>query len=382
MRVVMNAFPLLAPKSGVGYYAYHLARALAKGYGAEDEYIYFYGRRFSREIIARAPELDAAARRVLKWLLRDPYIVTQPVKEFFFRRGVRDLGVDVYHELNYVLMPFEGPQVVTVFDLSIKRYPETHPSARVRFFNKYFDARLGRATRIIAISEFTKRELMAVMGVGADRIVVTPLAPPEGFGRPEREAIEAFRARQGLPKEFILYLGNLEPRKNLDMLVRAYRRLCELEGDAPALVLAGEATWMSESLVKEIKRCRLEGRVLRPGYVREDELALWYGAATIFVYPSRYEGFGLPVVEAMAAGTPVIAADVEALREVAGEAARYVGPDDEERWAVVMAELLNAPVLRAELAHRGLARAAEYSWARCAAETRAVYEEAIRGWRK
>lgn len=381
MRVLINAFPLLAPKSGVGYYAYHLTRALAAEYGSVDDYVYFYGRRFSREIVARPPAFEVRARKVLKSLLRDPYVVTQPLKEWFFVRGARKWQADVYHDLNYILMPYEGPQVVTVFDLSVKRYPETHPATRVRFFNKYFDARLPGATRILAISAFTKRELMELMGVAAERIVVTPLAPPEGFARPAKETIEEFRRRRGLPREFILYLGNLEPRKNLSRLVRAYRRLREWEGEVPPLVLAGEATWLSEGLFEEIRDLGLEGEVLRPGYVAEEELALWYGAATMFVYPSRYEGFGLPVVEAMAAGVPVIAADIEVMREVAGDAARLVAVDDEERWAIAMAELLNAPALRAELVHRGLARAAQYSWRRCAQQTRAAYEQAIKEWR-
>jgi len=376
MRILINAFPLLAPKSGVGYYAYHLVRALAQRYGSEDEYIYFYGRRFSRDIVPRPPVLDAAARSLLKSLLKDPYVVTQPVKELLFRWGAPRVHADVYHDLNYVLMPYRGAQVVTVFDLSVKRYPETHPATRVRFFNRYFDMRLPRATHIIAISEFTKRELITVMGVEAERITVTPLAPPEGFERPPAEAIECFRARRGLPREFILYLGNLEPRKNLCMLVRAYRRLREMEKGAPQLVLAGESTWLAEPLLEEIERQGMGAHIIRPGYVAEEELALWYAAATIFVYPSRYEGFGLPVIEAMAAGTPVIAADAASLPEVASDCARLVAPDDEERWAVAMAELLGAPALRAELAHRGARRAAQYSWQRCAEQTHAVYERA------
>lgn len=377
MRVLINAFPLLAPKSGVGYYAWHLVRALARRYAGQDEYVYFYGRRFSRELVPRPPALDAAARSLLKSLLKDPYVVTQPIKELFFRWGARRVRADVYHDVNYVLMPYQGPQVVTVFDLSIKRHPETHPATRVRFFNRYFDARLPQATHILAISEFTKRELINVMGVEAERITVTPLAPPEGFARPAAEAVEAFRVRRGLPGEFILYLGNLEPRKNLCMLARAYRRLRELDAQAPPLVLAGETTWLAEPLLAEIERLGIGAHVLRPGYVPEEELALWYAAATVFVYPSRYEGFGLPVIEAMAAGTPVIAADAASLPEVAGDAARLVAPDDEERWAVAMAELLSAPALRAELAQRGLARAAQYSWQRCAEQTHAVYEQVV-----
>jgi len=381
MKILINAFPLLAPKSGVGYYAYHVLRALQQYCTQPDQFVYFYGRRFSHAIAARPPALDAAARSLLKSLVRDPYVITQPLKEAFFRLGTRRIKADVYHDLNYILLPYEGPQVVTVFDMSIKRFPETHPATRVRFFNKYFDARLPQASHILAISEFTKRELVNLMGVDAARVTVTPLAPPDGFRRPAPAEIEAFRARRELPGEFILYLGNLEPRKNLTMLVRAYHKLCGRRLSVPPLVLAGDTTWLAEPLLEELARLRLEGRVIRPGYVPEEELALWYAAATLFVYPSRYEGFGLPVVEAMAAGTPVIAADAASLPEVAGDAACMVPPDDEERWAAVMEELLQAPARRAELAARGLARAAQFSWLRCAEQTRAVYDHVVRAAR-
>ena len=152
MKILINAFPLLAPKSGVGYYAYHLLHALRRLYGVADQYMYFYGRRFSREIAERPPAFDAATRRVLKQLFENPYRLTQPLKELLFRCAAPWIGADVYHETNYVLLPYRGRQVVTVFDLSIKRYPETHPASRVKFFNAYFDRRLGNADHIIAIS--------------------------------------------------------------------------------------------------------------------------------------------------------------------------------------------------------------------------------------
>jgi glycosyltransferase involved in cell wall biosynthesis len=378
VKVLLDAFPLLAPKSGVGYYTYHLLHALQRQYGAQDEYVYFYGRRFSRQILERAPAVDAAVRRTLRRVLADPYRLTQPIKELVFRIGTHRIKPEIYHETNYVLLPFDGRQVVTVFDLSLLRHPETHPAGRVRFFEKYFNVRLRRADHVLVISEFTKRELMELAGVAADAITVTPLAPPTGLTRPADEQLAAFRARHDLPATFILYLGNLEPRKNLEMLLAAYDCLRQRRGATPPLVLAGEATWLSERVFEEITRRGLGGHVLTPGYVPEAELALWYAAASVFVYPSRYEGFGLPVVEAMAAGTPCIVADTSSLPEVSGDAAIKVGPDEIEGWADALEEVLDSRERSAEMRTAGYARAAQFSWEKCAAQTRAVYTQVVR----
>ncbi len=378
MKILLDAFPLLAPKSGVGYYTWHLLQALQQHYGAVDDVVYFYGRRFSRQLAARPPQFDAHARRALKCIFANPYRFTQPIKELVFRLGARLLKPALYHETNYVLLPFDGPQVVTVFDLSIKRFPATHPHGRVQFFNDYFDRRLPRAQHILAISEFTKRELCELLPVAPERVTVTPLAAPPDFCRADDAAVRAFVQRRNLPAQFFLYVGNLEPRKNLVLLVHAYAQLLRRRGrHTPPLVLAGEATWLTDELFAAIAAERLGEHILLPGYVPEDELALWYSAATVFVYPSRYEGFGLPVVEAMAAGTPVIAADAASLPEVAGDAARLVAPDDLDGWTQALDELWQDPARRAALAAAGVQRAAQFSWTRCAQQTHAVYERSV-----
>ncbi|NLF39802.1 glycosyltransferase family 4 protein [bacterium] len=377
MKILLNAFPLLAPKSGVGYYTYHLLHALRRLYAERDSFVYFYGRRFSTAIAERPPALDAAARRALKSVFDNPYRFTQPVKEFIFRCGAAVVRPDLYHETNYVLMPFRGPRVVTVFDMSVKRFPETHPPARVRFFNAWFDCRLGDADHIITISESAKRDIVEIMGVRPEVVTVTHLAPPPSFARPDEAALAAFRTAKGLEQPFLLYVGNLEPRKNLEMLVRAYAALVHRKPAAPRLVLAGEPSWLSDPLFAEIDRLGLRDRVLLPGYVPEDELPLWYSTALAFLYPSRYEGFGLPVVEAMACGSPVLCANASSLPEVAGDAAVLLPPDDEEAWTNGMDEIEESVERRVLLRDKGMRRAALFSWDRCAKETHAVYERVV-----
>ena len=371
MKILLDAFPLNAPKSGVGYYTYHLLNALGKKY-QEDDFIYFYGRRFSDVIIERPAPVDAATRKTLKAFFRDPYKITQPIKEFIFKRGAKKINPDIYHETNYVLLPYSGKQVVTVFDMSIKRFPETHPAGRVKFFNEYFDKRISFADHIFSISEFTKKELVEIMGIAPEKITVTPLAQPENFTAPLPDEIQKFKAEKNLPENFFLYLGNIEPRKNLITIIRAFKKFTENNHEIK-LILAGEQTWLSEKITDEIKKLNLENSVFLPGYVDENDLPLWYASALAFLYPSKYEGFGLPVIEAMAAGAPVVTSNVSSLPEVAGNAAILLPPDDIDGWASAMKNLSENQEARNKLICSGFNRAQNFSWEKCAEITHSIY---------
>jgi len=376
VKILLDAFPLNAPKSGVGYYTYHLLKALSNIYQNEDEFIYFYGRRFSKNIIERPATVDAATRKTLKALFRNPYRITQPIKELIFKFGAKKINPDIYHDTNYVLLPYSGRQVVTVFDMSIKRFPETHPAGRVKFFNEYFDKRIPNADHILSISEFTKNELIEIMGISPDKITVTPLAQPESFYRPSISQIKKFKKSHQLPENYFLYLGNIEPRKNLISLIQAFKNFSNTNHNVK-LILAGSQTWLSEPVIQEIKNHNLEKSVLLPGYVNENDLPLWYASALAFVYPSKYEGFGLPVIEAMATGTPVITSNVSSLPEVAGNAAILIPPDDIDGWANSMSAIANSSEMREKLINSGLARAATFSWEKCARMTHEVYEKIL-----
>ncbi len=377
VKILLDAFPLNAPKSGVGYYTYHLLKALSNLYKSEDEFIYFYGRRFSNEIIERPATVDAATRKTLKALFRDPYRITQPIKELIFKIGAKKINPDIYHDTNYVLLPYSGPQVVTVFDMSIKRFPETHPAGRVKFFNEYFDKRIPNANQILSISEFTKNELVEIMGISPDKITVTPLAQPENFYAPSNSQIEEFKKEHRLPDKFFLYLGNIEPRKNLITLIQAFKNFSNSNHNVK-LILAGSQTWLSEPVIQEIKKLNLENSVFLPGYVNENDLPLWYASSLAFVYPSKYEGFGLPVIESMAAGSPVITSNVSSIPEVAGDAAILIPPDDIDGWASAMSAIVNSPEMRERLINSGLSRAKLFSWEKCAKMTHEVYENCLK----
>jgi glycosyltransferase involved in cell wall biosynthesis len=283
---------------------------------------------------------------------------------------------DLHHGLAFALpLVWPGRSVVTIFDLSFLRFP--------RMFNRGNRAYLAlstrlaarRAERIITISEHCRREVIELLGVPPGRVVTTLCAADTRFRPLPPAEVEAFRQRRRLPQRFILYLGTLEPRKNVAALVRAYARLRATRPDSPALVLAGARGWMFEEVFRTIERLGLEQQVILPGFIPSQEQPLWYNAATVFAYPSFYEGFGLPPLEAMACGTPVVVSNATSLPEVVGQAGWLVDPKDEAALTAALESVLTDPDLAASLRQAGLRQAARFSWSRLARETLSVYDD-------
>jgi glycosyltransferase involved in cell wall biosynthesis len=261
------------------------------------------------------------------------------------------------------------PAVVTIHDLAFVRYPQILTPDSRRYY-----AQVARVVptveRVICDSAHTAADAQALLGVPRDRLRVVHLAPTL-CTPPDASALAAVRARYRLPPSFLLYLGTLEPRKNLLTLLGAVARLPA----APLLVLAGPRGWLDAPVLAAAARLGERVRLLGP--VPAADLPALYAAATAFVFPSLYEGFGLPPLEAMAMGTPVVAARTSSLPEVLGEAALFVPPLDVAAWAEALRRIVDDAALRAELRQRGLAQAARYSWPRTAAATLAVYREAL-----
>lgn len=284
---------------------------------------------------------------------------------------------DLYHGcLNVAPLLSPVPTVITIHDLAFIRFPQTF-----RAYNRiYLDlaTRLSarRASRILAVSEHTKREVVGLLGIPPERVIVTPNAARSHFRPPAPAAIEQLRARHGLPERFVLYVGTLEPRKNLTTLLEAFALVSRSVPDVPLLIGGGKG-WMYEPIFARLEQLNLRDRVKFAGYLPEEELPLWYAAATVFVFPSIYEGFGMPPLEAMACGTPVITSNTSSLPEVVGDAGLMVAPTDTIGLAEAIRRVLVNADLRAELRQRGLARARRFSWADTAAKTLVAYREAI-----
>ncbi len=286
---------------------------------------------------------------------------------------------DLLHGLALALpVAYAGPAVVTVYDLSFWQLPEKFPPAQRLYLRASTSYAVRRARRVLAISESGKADLIRRLKVPADHIdVAYPGVDARFRPRPAAEAA-AFRARQGLPERFILYLGTLEPRKNLGTLVAAFTRVRAAQPDL-RLVIAGAKGWLYAELFRQVELLGLQEAVLFPGFVPADDLPLWYNAAAAFAYPSSLEGFGLPVVEALACGRPVVTSNVSSLPEAAGDAALTVAPNDVDALAAALGQALAAGP---DLGARGPAQAARFTWAATAARTADTYRLALAAHRR
>jgi glycosyltransferase involved in cell wall biosynthesis len=288
---------------------------------------------------------------------------------------LRLAGADVFHGVQSVAPLFcPVPSVITIHDLSPITFPQTFRAHNRIYLTWATRASARRAARILTVSEFSKQEIVRILGVSPERVVVTYNACDARFAPPDPAAVAAFRRRAGLPERFILFLGTLEPRKNLPTLLEAYARIAAAT-DAP-LIIGGGKGWLYDAIFARVEALNLGQRVRFVGYIDAAEQPLWYAAATVFVFPSLYEGFGIPPLEAMACGTPVIASTSSSLPEVVGDAGLLVPPTDAEALGAAIVRLLEDAGLRAELRERGLRQARRFSWRTTAERTLAVYREA------
>lgn len=284
---------------------------------------------------------------------------------------------DLYHAMAFVApLYLKAPMVVTVYDLSFLLFPDRLSAARRWYLRNFTALTCRRALRVLAISRSTASDLARLLGVNPDKIDVTPLGYDRSVFRPlPAAAIDQFGVRQGLPSRFWLFVGTLEPRKNLVMLLQAYARLPRAQ--RLPLILVGGPGWMADEVFATIEREGLQDSVRHLGFVPAADLPLWYNSAEAFLYPSIYEGFGLPVLEAMACGTPVVTADISSLPEVAGDAGLCLPPQDSERWTGTLLNIKQDQIWREEARERGLQRARRFSWERTAALTLDSYRKAL-----
>jgi glycosyltransferase involved in cell wall biosynthesis len=328
-------------------------------------------------------ELDLPAgldvRRSARWDTR------RPLRRILWEQAAlpllaRQTQLDLLHgAVNVVPALAACPSVVTVHDLSFMRYPQAFPPVQ----RAYLQSQVRRSTRaarqVIAVSQATKQDVVELFGVAPERIDVVHNGVDASFCPAPAGQVEAFRRRQGLPERYILHVGTLEPRKNLVRLVQAFAQVRANDpGQPPAkLVLAGGKGWDYGAIFAEVDRLGLAQDVIFPGYVADEELAWWYRAAAVFAYPSLMEGFGLPVLEAMACGAPTVTSNLSSLPEVAGDAALLVDPTSVDALADALLRLMADAGLANDLRARGQAQAARFPWSRTAQQTAAVYRRAL-----
>ena len=372
MKIIVNACPLNNLPTGIGRYIKSLYAQISQFY-PEIEINYFDGVRLCRDM-PKPPEDKGFWTTAVKIAWKLPPFVPYVARILMHKKNAAKFlklskGFDVYHEAGY--FPFKTAKnvktVFTIHDISLKTLPDFHPKERVRFFNKYFEKSLQFADVIITPSEFTKNELSKIYP--ELKVPVHPVTlgyDPDVFYPQKAHDIGACRNQLNLPETYILFVGTSDPRKNIETIVRAMAYL-------PAsvkLVCTGWAGWDQSSTPDAHM---LKNRVLLTGYVSDKELACLYSGARAFVYPSVYEGFGLPVLEAMACGCPVVCANRASLPEVAGDAALYCAPDDPEEVAMLLHKIIEDEKFRGKLRAKSLARAGRFSWKQAAEETYRIF---------
>lgn len=289
----------------------------------------------------------------------------------------RNWEADLVHVTYVGPFSLPCPMVVTVHDVSFKRYPAFFSPRDRLLFATLLPVTLRRSSAVVTVSQHSKQEILDVYPFLDGKVYVTPEAPSSLF-RPtvRKEWLNTVRARYGICSEFILAVGNLQPRKNLLRLIRAFASIRQ-EMEAIQLVIVGKAQWQSSAVYAEVRRLGVEQDVKLTGYVPDDDLVLLYNAAQVFVYPSIYEGFGLPILEAMACGTPVVASNTSSMPEIAGTAAILVDPYQVNEIQAAIQRILSDPDLSLSLSQEGLKRAEAFSWLGTARDTLQVYTSLI-----
>ena len=365
MRLILSVEALTPSLSGIGRYTWELAQAMAARPEVED-LRYFRGGHWIDDpaVLLRAPTVPANRKRQI----RPP----RWARSIYWKYALRG---QVFHGPNYMLPRHAENAVATVHDLSVFKFPETHPLARIKQFERDFADSMSRASQLITDSEAVRQEVIDYLAWDPARITSIPLGVSHTFAPRRTEDLAPLLRDYGLVAgSYTLCVSTVEPRKKIDRLLQAYQCLPHALRDRYPLVLVGAIGWLSESLHQEVSRLSQLGWLRYLGFVPEAALSFLYAGARAFVYPSTYEGFGLPVLEAMASGVPVVTSNRSCLPEVAQGAALLVDPDDIDALAVSVERCLTDNVWRDASIKQGLTNAQRHSWAQCMEETLKVYQ--------
>lgn len=369
MLIAFDGTTLTPGRTGVGYYTEHLLQHLAREVAVSGDEI----------VVVSNQPIDTQAPL-------PPHVRVHEGHRFPIRIGwmqmraaaaLESLRPDVAHFTN-AMIPFGSPvpTVVTVHDMSLRLYPRCHPVRRLLLNRPLMHVAIRRATAIVTVSHSARRDLLRLHGVPPDRVSVVHEAASPVF-RPiaDRARLDDIRARYSLPERFILYVGTIEPRKNLMRLMTAFAN-ARKAAVRHHLVCVGPYGWASRDLSGHIERLGIRDAVHFTGYVPFEDLPAIYNLGDFLAFPSLYEGFGLPVVEAMASGIPVLTSNTSSLREIAGDAAATIDPTDTDAMSAAIHRLATDSDLRRELSDLGLRRARRFSWTQTAREMLAVYHRA------
>ena len=368
MRIGIDARIVHYARGGIRNYVLRLLRALAP-LDADTDYYVLHSRK-ARNPCLPGPNFHPVAcwtpshHRLERWAL-----------------GVEiaRLGLDLFHTTDFIPPAFGYRRsVITIHDLTFLHYPQFVTAESRRYYNQQIEWAVHRAAHILADSYATKSDLISMLDVLPEKVTVVHLAADAAFRPLEAARVTPVIAKHSLEPGYLLCVGTLEPRKNLVGLFQAYRSLLDAKVTAAPLVLVGGKGWLYDEVFERVEGLHLTGHVHFLHDVTDTDLPALYNGASLLTTPSFYEGFGLPALEAMACGTPVVVANRSSLPEVVGEAGLLVNPDDADDIAQALARVLTDEVLQARMREMGLTQAAQFSWERAAQETLAVYGQVSR----
>jgi glycosyltransferase involved in cell wall biosynthesis len=371
MRIAIDAIPLAEAKTGVGHYTDALAEGLARAH-PDNQYILLAPIEFDFDYNGDRPKNLNKQIIPVRSLFRKWWLVGLPSLLTIYQ-------VEVFHGTNYcvpVIAPC--PTIVTIHDMSLFTQSHTHEAAHVKRGRRRIPIMARRANMIIAPSEWTRREIVEQLRVRPEKIRVIYEAARQGMKPSPPHLCQSVLDKHNIRCPYLLFVGTIEPRKNLLTLIRAYDELLRTTTRRPQLVLCGGRGWLYDEIFRLVEDLKLQDQVRFTGYVEDADLPALYSAAEAFVYPSFYEGFGLPPLEAMACGAPVITSDISSLPEVVGKAGLTHAPNDARALTEAMAKLLGDETAREHFRREGLKQAAKFSWERAARETQSVYDEVYR----
>ncbi len=376
MRVLLDVDAIAPPLTGIGRYALALARGLQQSRRIDKVDFFAVGRKVNRiEDLLREEQFLVKLKRHVPAtrVVRKLYHLASKLQ---FKSQINYSRYNVFHSPNYRLMPFKGRTVSTFHDLSIERFPEFHPPERLVIWHKEIRPVVERVSHLIADSEFIRQEIIELLGVSPERITAIHLGVDNAFRSYNEYECHDALVRYGLRHgEFCLAVATIEPRKNFLRLLKAFELLPPELRKAYPLAIAGAKGWLNDDIHDAIGRLVAQGAVIRLGYIAESDLPKLYASAAVFAYPSLYEGFGLPVLEAMASGTAVLSSKSSSIPEVAGDACLLVDPYSVEEISDGLRQMLDNPERRSQWAQAGLVRAREFTWQKCVDQTIDVYEK-------
>lgn len=388
MKIILATDPIFWPLTGIGKYTLEIARRYCSEPRLSDIRFFNLGRwRSVHEIQQLSDESSGGSSKssskitifgtLRKSLSNNGLVVNaySRISPYFFKQKLKSYSKDyIYHSPNFMLPQFDGKKVATFHDLSILKYPEFHPRPRVRFLHPEILKAAQNADHIITDSEGVRQEVIEFFAKSPEEVTAIPLASALTDGSPDPVLLDSFLKCHSLVKQnFFLFVSSIEPRKNINRILDAYESLSPALRKQYPLVLTGSSGWKSEDILKRINLLSESGQVRYLGYTSDLELKYLYCAAGTLVFPSIYEGFGLPIIEAQAMGVPVITSNISCMPETAGGAALFVDPYDVDAISGALEKVMLDEDLRNILKKEGLKNAGRFSWDETATRTLDVY---------